>query len=130
MSEQRTSSRPRTASGPHVTHSRANRGPAMSVWGPLASRYEVDRPRKMLSIDGGGDGQGEPLPLSRDLGRAFLYTRYQARLTKRGLEGLGLGDIDAQAVRSMAAIDQMDNLQRIGRKVGEQVSLEHFGSFV
>lgn len=26
----------------------------MSVWGPLAERYETTRPRKMLSLDGGG----------------------------------------------------------------------------
>src|SRR5438045_1805263 len=26
----------------------------MSVWGPLAERYETTRPRKMLALDGGG----------------------------------------------------------------------------
>jgi patatin-like phospholipase/acyl hydrolase len=26
----------------------------MSLWGPLADRYEVERPRKLLALDGGG----------------------------------------------------------------------------
>ena len=26
----------------------------MSVWGPLAERYETERPRKLLALDGGG----------------------------------------------------------------------------
>ena len=27
----------------------------MSVWGPLAARYETERPRKLLALDGGGE---------------------------------------------------------------------------
>jgi patatin-like phospholipase/acyl hydrolase len=26
----------------------------MSLWGPLAERYETERPRKLLALDGGG----------------------------------------------------------------------------
>lgn len=26
----------------------------MSIWGPLAERYETRKPRKMLALDGGG----------------------------------------------------------------------------
>ena len=27
---------------------------AISLWGPLAERYETERPRKLLALDGGG----------------------------------------------------------------------------
>lgn len=75
---------------------------------------------------------GAPLSLDEDLGRAFLYARYNAELSPRGLEALGLGDagIDVGAVKSFAAVDHIDELRTIGRSVAAEVSLEHFGPFV
>ena len=43
------------------------------------------------------DGQGAPIPLSTDLGRAFLYARYNAELTRSGLAALGLPELDPTA---------------------------------
>ncbi len=70
------------------------------------------------------------IPLDQDLGRAFLYARYNADLSKQGLDELGLGHLEPEKVQKLDAVDQIDNLLAIGRKAGEkQVSLKHYGSF-
>lgn len=70
-------------------------------------------------------------PLTSDLGRAFLYTRYNADLSREGLDALGLGDIDTQKIQKMDGVDQIDNLIRVGQaNAKSQVDLKHFGDFV
>jgi predicted acylesterase/phospholipase RssA len=69
------------------------------------------------------------LPLEQDLGRAFLYARYNADLSQEGLDRLGLSSMDPEKVQKLDAVDQMDNLLRIGKAAAAQISLEHFGSF-
>jgi hypothetical protein len=71
------------------------------------------------------------IPLSTDLGRAFLYTRYNADLEQDALNALGLTDIEASKVQKMDAVDQVANMIRVGKASAEQqVKLEHFGAFV
>jgi len=70
------------------------------------------------------------IPVSKDLGRHFLYARYDVQLTQDRLNALGLDDIVAEKVQGMGAADQLKNLQRIGRRIGEDVFREHFGSFI
>jgi hypothetical protein len=79
----------------------------------------------------GQDWQGAPhLPLAKDLGRAFLYTRYNADLSQEGLSAMQLSDIDPHKVQKMDAVDQISNLIRIGQTNAEaQVNLAHFGNF-
>lgn len=69
------------------------------------------------------------VPLDRDLGRRFLYARYDADLTKSGLAKLGF-KLDPRPLLKMenATMDNMDNLLAVGREAGKQVSLDHFGS--
>jgi hypothetical protein len=76
------------------------------------------------------DENGDDIPLSQDLGRAFLYTRYNADLSSPWLDEMGLGDIDPSQVGKLDSVDHIDDLRRIGQRVGEEVELEHFGSFV
>jgi Patatin-like phospholipase len=76
------------------------------------------------------DAAGTPIPLTEDLGRAFLYTRYDAELTADGLRDLGIHGVDPEAVRSLDSIDEMDNLAKIGQALATHVDLAHFGSFV
>jgi hypothetical protein len=76
------------------------------------------------------DESGEPIPLSHDLGRAFLYARYNAELTSPWLHSIGLGDIDPSHVSKLDSVDYIDDLRRVGRKVAEQVRLAHFGPFI
>jgi hypothetical protein len=73
---------------------------------------------------------GEEIPLAEDRGRAFLYARYNADLSRAGLDLLGLQDIDPEKVGKLDAIGSIPDLRRIGRKVGEQVQREHFGPFI
>ena len=74
--------------------------------------------------------KAQSVPLEVDQGRAFLYARYNADLSAAGLQRLGFPSIDPQKVQKLDAVDQMDNLLAIGQAAGEQIQLEHFGSFV
>ena len=74
----------------------------------------------------------QPLTLDEDLGRHFLYVRYNAELTLNGLKELGLGDsgIDPDKVQKMDAVDNLDELQEIGAALATKVDLAHLGLFV
>ena len=76
------------------------------------------------------DAGGNAIPLSKDLGRAFLYARYNAELTFDGLRMMGLNDIDPNNVSKLDSVDALEDLARVGQKLAEEVKLEHFGSFV
>ena len=76
------------------------------------------------------DSDGNRIPLDEDLGRRFLYLRYDAELTRKGLDALGLRDLDPKKVNKLDSIDGMDDLKRIGQEVGRQIRKEDFGSFV
>jgi hypothetical protein len=66
-----------------------------------------------------------------DHGRSFRYVRYNADLSQKGLDDLGLNDIEAAAVQKMDAVGQINNLSRVGQAVAQkEVSIDHFGSFV
>lgn len=69
------------------------------------------------------------IPLDRDLGRAFLYARYNADLSAEGLDALGCGQMDPGKVQKLDAIDQIDNLVQIGLSAGKQIELKHLGPF-
>jgi hypothetical protein len=63
---------------------------------------------------------GEPRPVSEDLGRAFLYARYDALLTAEGLARIGCGHIDPAAVSSLDSVEAMPQLREIGRAVARE----------
>jgi hypothetical protein len=73
---------------------------------------------------------GDPVPLAEDLGRAFLYARYDAMLTTEGLTSIRCGDIDPAHVSLLDSVAHMDALGRVGRAVGEQVDVRAFDPFV
>lgn len=73
---------------------------------------------------------GEMISLDQDLGRKFLYARYNADLSREGLDAMGLNDIKPENVQKLDSIDYIDDLRRVGRKVAEEIKLEHFGSFI
>ncbi len=76
------------------------------------------------------DSNGEVAPLDPDLGRAFLYARYNAELTSKALNAWGMGDIDPAAVSRLDSVQNIADLRRIGQRVGDEVRIEHFGPFV
>ena len=75
------------------------------------------------------DEQGEKLPLDQNLGRQFLYVRYDVELTREGLDDLGLPDVDPELVSKLDSTEGMDDLLRIGGKLAERISKEHLGPF-
>ena len=70
--------------------------------------------------------------LDKDLGRSFLYARYNVDLSDEGLKNLGITGVKSEDARKMdkADAEQIDLLLRIGSKAAGQVSVkDHFGAF-
>jgi hypothetical protein len=76
------------------------------------------------------DENQRPVPLAKDLGRAFLYTRYNADLGREGLDAMGLNDIDPEQVGQLDSVKYVDALSRVGQRLAEEVRREHFGPFI
>jgi hypothetical protein len=70
------------------------------------------------------------VPLTTDLGRRFLYARYNADLSRKGLDALGLPAIDADKIQKMDAVENISALMEIGQVAGKEVDMAHFGPFV
>jgi patatin-like phospholipase len=77
------------------------------------------------------DGYAAPtIPLSTDLGRHFLYARYNADISGAGLKNLGFPAADPADVQKMDAVKNIPLLLAIGRAAAVNVKPEHFGSFL
>lgn len=62
--------------------------------------------------------------------RLFTYVRYNAELTRSGLDSLGLGDIEPREVQQLDSVEHIGELQRVGKAVAEKkVFAEHFAAF-
>lgn len=62
--------------------------------------------------------------------KLFSYVRYNAELTRTGLDALGLQDIRPADVQKLDSTEHIRELQRIGTKVAERsVKAEHFRGF-
>src|SRR5580692_10244311 len=70
------------------------------------------------------------IPLTRDLGRSFLYARYNADLSPAGLTNLGFSKVDAASIQKMDCPSNIPALLEIGQAAASEVQLEHFGSFL
>ena len=70
------------------------------------------------------------IPLSKDLNRHFLYARYNADLSRSGLNDLGFSSVNAAHIQKMDAVDNIPVLTDIGRAAGEAVDAAHFGAFL
>jgi uncharacterized protein len=70
------------------------------------------------------------VPLSSDLGRNFLYARYNADLSATGLKNLGLPQINATSIQKMDAVENISALLQVGRAAAARVEAAHFGSFL
>lgn len=63
--------------------------------------------------------------------KLFTYIRYNADLSREGLDKLGLPDIEPKHVQKMDSIDYIDELRTVGQKVAElKVKDEHFAGFL
>jgi len=75
------------------------------------------------------DERGEKLPLEQNLGRQFLYVRYDVELSRKGLDDLGLPDVEPELVSKLDSTEGMGDLLRIGEKLAGRISKEHLGPF-
>ena len=76
------------------------------------------------------DERGKRIPLSRDLGRKFLYARYNAHLEQESLDALGLQDVPADNVKELGSVDFIDDLRKVGKRIAKDVRVEDFAPFL
>jgi hypothetical protein len=78
------------------------------------------------------DQDGKMLGLESDASRHFSYVRYNADLSEKGLQDMGLAHIDSDEVRQMDSVKHMDELREVGKTAGkQQVKVkEHFIHFI
>jgi hypothetical protein len=70
-------------------------------------------------------------PAACSFPKLFTYLRYDAELSRAGLEALGLPDVDPRGVRSLASVRHMADLQRVGRAVAARlIRLSDFEGFL
>ena len=75
-----------------------------------------------------GDMIGKKGPVKEKL---FTYLRYNAELTREGLNALKLPKIQPEKVQQLDAIDAIPELQQVGQAVGKlKVKPQHFDRFV
>jgi predicted acylesterase/phospholipase RssA len=70
------------------------------------------------------------IPLKEDLGRHFLYARYNADLSQEGLQGAGFDNVNPSSIQKMDAVENMQILLEIGRQAGRIVEAAHLGPFI
>jgi hypothetical protein len=76
-----------------------------------------------------GDMTSAAGPLGRER-KLFTYLRYNAELTRAGLDTLGCADIAPERVQKMDSIEGIPELRRVGQAVaGRKVRPEHFARF-
>jgi predicted acylesterase/phospholipase RssA len=70
------------------------------------------------------------VPLATNLGRHFLYVRYNADLSGAGLKDLGFAQVDPASVQKMDAVGNIPVLLAIGRAAAQHVQIDHLGPFL
>ena len=75
-----------------------------------------------------GDMVGAKGPVEPKL---FTYMRYNAELTREGLDELGgLDDIKPEQVQQMDSVQYINELKRIGEAIAKKVNPQHFAKFL
>jgi patatin-like phospholipase/acyl hydrolase len=62
--------------------------------------------------------------------KLFTYMRYNAELSREGLNALGLSHIEPANVQQMDSVAHILELQEVGRAVAREVNISHFGGFL
>ncbi len=82
------------------------------------------------------------LPLDREVGdmfcqsgpaqpKMFTYMRYDADVSQNGLDTLGLNDIKAASVQGLDAVENMAEMQKLGRAVAARcIDAAHYAAFL
>lgn len=72
----------------------------------------------------GDSGHGPVSP------KLFTYMRYNADLTRQGLDALGLPHIEPRNVQQLDSVAHITELQEVGRAVAREVNIDHFAGFL
>ena len=72
----------------------------------------------------GSNGEGVVSP------KLFTYMRYNADLTREGLDARGLTHITPRDVQQMDSVDHITELQEVGRAIAEEINITHFEGFL
>ncbi len=62
--------------------------------------------------------------------RLFTYCRFNAELTRSGLDKLGLNNLKPENVQKLDSVKYIDDLQKIGLAVGAKITSKHFAGFL
>jgi patatin-like phospholipase/acyl hydrolase len=62
--------------------------------------------------------------------KLFTYMRYNADLTRKGLDKLGLQHIEPRNVQQLDSVAHIPQIQEVGRAVAGQVNVAHFDGFL
>ena len=78
-----------------------------------------------------GDLHDEKGTMKRPLASTlFTYVRYNAELSREGLDKLGLADINPEDVQKLDSVENMRELQLVGQGVAKKVNKQHFSKFI
>lgn len=70
-------------------------------------------------------------PAASPFAKQFTYVRYNAELSRPGLDALGLPDVNPRQVGKLDSVAHMEDLRRVGRAVAERhVRAGHFAGFL
>ena len=91
------------------------------VFGKCLHGSELDREVGDM-LEANGQGPASP--------KLFTYMRYNADVTRAGLDALGLQHIEPRNVQQMDSVDHISELQEVGRAVAKEVNINHFDGFL
>lgn len=63
------------------------------------------------------DEEGNILELSQNLNRQFVYVRYNIELSKQGMKGIGLEEVDPEPLRALDSLKHLDMLSKVVEKL-------------
>jgi hypothetical protein len=92
------------------------------VFGECRFGAQLDREVGTLIDVPGGKPQGL-------VPKLFTYARYNAELTRDGLQELRIDGIDPSHVQKLDSVKYVDELQQVGRAVAAKVEPAHFAGF-
>lgn len=62
--------------------------------------------------------------------KLFTYARYNAELSRQGLDKIGLPNINPKDVQLLDSVEHIKELQQVGQAIAKNVSREHFKGFL
>ena len=91
------------------------------VFGKCHCGGQIDR--EVLDLIGPvGSGPANP--------KLFTYVRYNADLSRKGLDDMGLPNIQPKDVQKLDSVEHITDLQTVGRKLAERVNIDHYAGFL